>query len=122
MTFSEQLIYLIDEFAERIGIVIDWTSSSVMPYIQDLVGRYIMYELVMASVVTGLCIIGVIVAVYCVQKVITTDSEGVYFVCLMVAIISGTLSIMGLFTYVPVIFQLLFVPEFYIYERLMLLM
>lgn len=58
MTFSEQLIYLIDEFAERIGIVIDWTSSSVMPYIQDLVGRYIMYELVMASVVTGLCIIG----------------------------------------------------------------
>lgn len=40
MIFSEQLIHLIDEFAKRIGIVIDWTNDNVIPYLHDLITRY----------------------------------------------------------------------------------
>lgn len=122
MTFSEQLIYLIDEFAKRIGIIIDWTSSNVMPYIQDLVGRYITYELVIASIITGLCVIGVIVAVCCALGAFNADCDGTFFTCTLVTIFSGVLSVVGLFTYIPIIFRLLFIPEFHIYEKLILLM
>ena len=46
MTFSEQLIHLIDELAKRIGIVIDWTNANVMPYLIDLITRYGQFHLV----------------------------------------------------------------------------
>lgn len=45
MIFSEQLIHLIDEFAKRIGIIIDWTSDNVIPYLHDLITRYGQFHL-----------------------------------------------------------------------------
>ena len=50
MTFSEQLIHLIDEFAKRIGVVIDWTNDNVMPYLSDLITRYGQFHLTTNSI------------------------------------------------------------------------
>lgn len=47
---SDEIIKLLDDLGQRFGIAIDWSSQNVMPYFQDLMSRYINYE-VMTSVV-----------------------------------------------------------------------
>lgn len=47
---SDEIIKILDDLGRRFGIAIDWSSENVMPYLQDLMSRYINYE-VMTSVV-----------------------------------------------------------------------
>lgn len=45
MTVSSQIIEVIEALCEKFGIVIDWTSEKVMPYLEQLAGRIIQYEI-----------------------------------------------------------------------------
>ena len=47
---SDEIIKLLDDLGRRFGIVIDWSSENVLSYLQDLMSRYVNYE-VMTSVV-----------------------------------------------------------------------
>lgn len=38
---SEEIIKILDDLGNRLGIAIDWTSNNVMPYLQDLMQRFI---------------------------------------------------------------------------------
>lgn len=44
MEFSKEIINVLDYLCGKFGIAIDWTSDNVMPYLEDLCGRYINYE------------------------------------------------------------------------------
>ncbi len=44
MVFSQEIINVLDYLCRKFGIAIDWTSENVMPYLEDLCGRYIEYE------------------------------------------------------------------------------
>ena len=46
MTASEQVISVLDALCEKFGIVIDWTQQNILPYVQELMAKYIMYEIV----------------------------------------------------------------------------
>ena len=41
---SEEIIKVLDNLGEKFGIAIDWSSQNVMPYLQDLMGRFINYK------------------------------------------------------------------------------
>ena len=41
MEISEQIIKVLDNLAERFGVVIDWSQENVLPYIQDLSDRIV---------------------------------------------------------------------------------
>ena len=45
MIVSEQIIQVIDALCEKFGIVIDWTSENVIPYLEVLCGKLIAYEI-----------------------------------------------------------------------------
>jgi len=45
MTVSDQIIAVIEALCEKFGVVIDWTSANVLPYIEQLAGRFIQYEI-----------------------------------------------------------------------------
>lgn len=45
MSFSSELITVLDYLAQKLGIAIDWTSDTVMPYLKDLCDRFIEYEI-----------------------------------------------------------------------------
>lgn len=45
MSFNSQFIEVLDALCEKFGIVIDWTSQNVMPYLTDLATRFISYEI-----------------------------------------------------------------------------
>ena len=50
MTISEQIIEILNYLCEKVGLVIDWTvvfaNENVIPYIKDICGRLVTYELV----------------------------------------------------------------------------
>ncbi|MCC0764748.1 hypothetical protein IR151_17280 [Clostridioides sp. ES-S-0006-03] len=60
MEFSEQIIKILDNLSDKVGMTIDWSNTNVIPYLQALTNRYINYE-----VVTSIfwIIIGVIVII-----------------------------------------------------------
>ena len=69
MTFSDQFIQIMDAIADKLGIVIDWTSKNVIPYMENLLERFIKYEtytsivwLVLGAIILLLCIIALIAA------------------------------------------------------------
>lgn len=45
MSFSQELITVLDYLAQKLGLAIDWTSTNIKPYLQDLCSRYIEYEI-----------------------------------------------------------------------------
>lgn len=58
MSFSQEIINVLDYLGKQFGIAIDWTSENVMPYLQDLCARYISYE-----VYTSIAWIAIVIAV-----------------------------------------------------------
>lgn len=66
MNFSEQFIQIMDEVSKKFGITVDWTAQNVMPYLNDLLGRFVKYE-----VYTSLMwlVIGVIVFILSIKAV-----------------------------------------------------
>ena len=57
MSFSSQFIEVLDALCEKFGIVIDWTSQNVMPYLTDLATRLVNYEILTS--VAWIVILGV---------------------------------------------------------------
>ena len=44
-TISNQIIEVLDALCEKFGIAIDWTGQNIVPYIQELMKKVIIYEL-----------------------------------------------------------------------------
>lgn len=58
---SEEFIKILDELAQKFGVAIDWTSENVVPYLQDLLSRFTLYEMltsIMYIVVSLALVIG----------------------------------------------------------------
>jgi len=43
---SDEIIKVLDALCERFGIVIDWTSQNVIPYVMELGSRIVRYEII----------------------------------------------------------------------------
>ena len=42
---SNEVIKVLDNLAQKFGVAIDWTSQNVMPYLQELMSRFIKYKI-----------------------------------------------------------------------------
>ena len=42
---SSEVIKVLDYFAEKFGIAIDWGSENVLPYVEELRSKLVTYEL-----------------------------------------------------------------------------
>lgn len=68
---SDEIIKLLDDLGRRFGIAIDWSSENVMPYIQDLMSRYVNYETMTSAVwivVALITIVGCSVGILAINK------------------------------------------------------
>ena len=56
---SEEVIKILDVFAERFGLAIDWTSVNVLPYLQQLYDKCVTYEIVTSVmwILIGICLL-----------------------------------------------------------------
>ena len=58
---SEEIIKVLDALAEKFGLAVDWTASNVIPYLEQLCGKYVNYEMVTSIVWIVLSSIGMFV-------------------------------------------------------------
>lgn len=45
ITVSNQIIEVLNYLGEKFGIVIDWSSQNIIPYIEELCGKFISWEI-----------------------------------------------------------------------------
>lgn len=56
MTVSEQIIQVIEALCEKFGIAINWTSDTILPYIEILCKKLITYEIVCSAFIISFLI------------------------------------------------------------------
>lgn len=65
---SEEIIKVLDDLARRAGIAIDWTSDNVLPYLIELGGKLVKYELWMSISLLILGILALFAFVFIIKK------------------------------------------------------
>ena len=76
MKISEQIIEVINALCEKIGIVVDWTSENVIPYLEILCGKLITYEICTSIVLMAIMILLSIGSVVATKKLAPTFKMG----------------------------------------------
>lgn len=61
MTISTQIITVLDDLCRRFGLAIDWSQENVMPYLQELAGKYINWEI--ATSWAWIALAGLVIAI-----------------------------------------------------------
>lgn len=56
MTISEQIIQVIEALCEKFGVAINWTSDTILPYVEILCKKLITYEIVCSAFIIGFLI------------------------------------------------------------------
>lgn len=63
MAVSQQVIEVLDYLGEKLGIVIDWGTENVLPYVQELIRRIVTYKIVSLAIPVVACLIILIIAI-----------------------------------------------------------
>ena len=58
---SAEIIKVFDYIGEKLGIAIDWTQENLMPYLEDLVGRFVKLNII--ENIIGIIVFGLILIV-----------------------------------------------------------
>lgn len=111
---SEEIIKVLDTLAEKFGIAVDWTSANVIPYLEQLCGKYVNYKIAtsviwllfgIACLILGRVLFKKIR--YCFDKSDGMDEENGYsWGCIGAAIGFGTLTIIGLIVIMTQVFDI----------------
>ena len=113
---SDEIIKVLDDLSERLGIAVDWTSQNVLPYLQELCDKYISYEIWTSAVYILICLTSAILMLYGISKlhdILNDVDDGFLF------IVFGIVLIVSLVVMVVQIFDIvtaLTFPEKLIYE------
>lgn len=50
MIMSEEIIKVLDYITEKLGIAIDWTTENALPYVEEVIGKFVTYNIVYNAV------------------------------------------------------------------------
>jgi hypothetical protein len=61
MTVSEEIIKVLDSICAKFGIVVDWSAENIIPFLTQLCGRFVTYEIATSVLWIGLgAVIGIV--------------------------------------------------------------
>ena len=66
---SEEIIKVLDDLGDRFGIAIDWTSENVLPYLQNLMDRFITYNIAVNILYITVCAIIIVGSIIGIPKI-----------------------------------------------------
>ena len=75
---ADEIIKVIDALSQKFGVVIDWSSQNVTPYIQNLMERFIKYQNIKAIMWIIISLIFIIVPSIVMVKTIKWYKKGNY--------------------------------------------
>lgn len=105
---SDEIIKVLDSLSEKFGMTIDWTSQNVLPYLQDLMNRFISLQnakaiawIVILSILVIAIIIFIIVGIRLGKKeedeeitAITIFIGIIALICLLIPLIGNIFGLM----------------------------
>lgn len=119
MTVSDQIIQVLDVLCEKFGLVIDWTSENVLPYLTILATKLVSYEI--WTSVASLVMLTAVLIVPCMlikkhKRSLMGFDEYIFIPIGMFGTIGGAVIIAGIVTQIMDIIKCLTFPELYIFE------
>ena len=120
MTVSNQIIAVLDAICEKFGIVIDWTASNIMPYLQDLCKRIVTYEIATSAAWIILQVVIVVLAFYIRNKKIkplaeADDDDCCLVIATTICIVIAIIATIVICVQVADIIKALTIPEITVY-------
>lgn len=65
---STEIIKILDAICDKFGLVIDWTSQNVTPYVEQLCEHIVQYELISSAIYTVLSLVILVVGtIFCIR-------------------------------------------------------
>ena len=123
MSFSSQFIEVLDALCEKFGIVVDWTSQNIVPYLTDLAARIITYEIWTSAAWIVIAAIVFLIIWKMTKNMCKTDaSDDEWVLGLVVRIGVGILCFVVISVEVFDIIEALALPEKTLYDFVMGLM
>lgn len=127
MQVSEQIIEVLEYLGDKVGIAIDWTAENVMPYLENLLSRFVKFNIaseIMQIIIALMFIIGIGVATYKLRKYgakkIEEDSYSDWDIGIpIVGIFGGICEIISVIWFLISVLALLkwiFIPEMQIFD------
>lgn len=69
--FADDIIEILDYISKKLGIAIDWSGKTILPYLQQLSQKYITYRIGIAilwAIVFSICVLVCIITVVAIDK------------------------------------------------------
>ena len=117
---SEEIIKVLDNLGQKFGIAIDWTSQNVLPYLQDLMNRFI--SLQNAKAITLIVILSILVIATIILMVIgirvgkREDDGEIIFMAVFIGIIILICLVVPLICNIFGLMQNIYTPELTLLE------
>ena len=121
---SNEIIKILDDLSKRFGIAIDWSSTNIMPYLQDLMARIVKYETYTSTMWLIIGIIVFIIGLYCIRKALkfakseTIGNEPLMTIFVILGVSSLVIGYISIFGEITDIIEVNTVPEKYIIEEI----
>lgn len=78
MNVSDQVIAVLDALCAKFGIVVDWTASNIIPYIETLAHKLVAYELATSIAWIGVWLIPFVCVSILFSKMVKSKYSGVF--------------------------------------------
>lgn len=78
MSVSSQIIEVLDDLCKKFGLMIDWSQENIIPYLQEISGKYISWEIAMSSawIIFGIVILVVGIVLIAIERKVDLASAG----------------------------------------------
>ena len=86
---SEEVIKIFDNISSRFGVVIDWTSENVVPYLQELFNKYVLCESIITLIWLILGIGCLITGIIFIKKGIQYEDDDFFIAFGIISLIFG---------------------------------
>ena len=90
MQISDEIIKVLEYMCDKVGVTIDWTSNNILPYVQQLGGKFIRWEIGTSISWIVISIISVVVAFLIIKF---ADMDGLESLIFATVIILATIII-----------------------------
>ena len=124
MTFTDEMIKILDDLGKRIGFVAAWSNKNVVPYLKELMTRFITWEIATSIIWIVLGVVMTVIGIIYVRYIWKRRNEYEFFgdfdegiTWLFVGFLA--LAVIGVFVVVFQCFnivQAIYMPEMTIYQ------
>ena len=114
MEFSKELIEIFNFLFEKFGIAIDWSGDNIVPYIKELCGKYIKWEI--ATSITWMAIVVIVTIILWIVAAKGDNGDGFLTLC---AVVASIITLIVVSFQVFDIVECMVFPEKAIYDYIM---